>query len=1196
MHDGSQTGKSTLQLAIFYAFLFHPDLTKTPIILNNSGGSRTQPLYYQNNLQIEKQIGSLNTNFKLQIEQTQNINVDSFINLVVANLNDFKAYPDNIVNLAQEIQNVLQTMQQIQIIAQATILKKDNILQNYSNNNINKILAEPYFNIIINIVIQLYSNLKLNTEEFLQITNSDIISFFLFINKYKHDKSQTPEPKIVVQAVILIDEISVNDIAIKKDSKIKLLNQAKFIIQSLSQNESEFMEIYTPKINILLKDSQYQNIFSILNTNNVLEIMMLIFPLSLFLKENSIVKLTTSPQFKILKSSSKWESNDVQDAMKYIFDILSELSDLDGFEALSYRDLLNAFTNLSQINSDFNQIFNYELIQQQIAAACNCCQNTEIIYQYSKQYTAGDIQCVLSGTNARMIDFVNYTMLLKHTGGSILRNLGDNIYLHIVSIIVPQLHASLLQQQYYKNGIGSVKFGILPKDISDSNLIFDIFQVIQANAISYIQQQCPAVSPQLVITDEQYKIIYSRTQETYLFHPKIERLLNKIKIDNYLNQLAICKQISKTSSTSYKISESYKSNLLIYYGRKKSVITENNSINIQIQPLSTSNQPVLANQVNRLIQELFMRLNEHQLPEEIINSFVSTILNNVKLVNKNVQIHESFCLLHFLSYLSRMSNVQQIISKVIEKINLIIWNEQYYQELIDINNKIVVQTEQKYIEVVSMTQYDQAVNILKASQIIVLHLSVLTFQKIYFQTMQEFQLKLAYIIRSKSACNKTTKNFENYNILNKIILNKVQYLFNQFFDKYKTLLNDLNPNLLQLIQYNQFDEQQVYEINFDLGELNKAFDISQDFLKLNIQFDENYFKQKKYLKDIEEYHQILKLNEIKSKQLFSQIIATKYYAVETARISKKLELISQIEEIQNIFEQGQTFLQNKELQSYSEQIDIQNQIAQTLKQFNDRILNQQSQQVTQYKQILENQLIQKQLIQLINNQTEFNQILLEKKICKPGYVIKYLTGQQQNIQKEVNDILEIPPINDWAISVMQPELAVFYNVNDENIQQLPDIQQLDNTEQYQQFIQKQLDIIEIASNYFIQQQNKQIVIIAIPIDNNQLKQTGAGNKRKFPKIADFIIGIKFANENAKQSFDLNKLIYIQQNDLYSLFLKPGSHNDIENDDKRLIMIQNDILKFPIFEYKIKNDKMINNQEFTANDQKFIQFELNSEIF
>ncbi|CAL5975464.1 Hypothetical_protein [Hexamita inflata] len=149
MHDGSQTGKSTLQLAIFYAFLFHPNLTKTPIILNNSGGSRTQPLYYQNNLQIQKQIGSLNTNFKLQIEQTQDINVDSFINLVVANLNDFKAYPDNIVNLAQEIQNVLQTMQLIQIIARAKILENDKILLKYSNNNINRILTEPYFDIII---------------------------------------------------------------------------------------------------------------------------------------------------------------------------------------------------------------------------------------------------------------------------------------------------------------------------------------------------------------------------------------------------------------------------------------------------------------------------------------------------------------------------------------------------------------------------------------------------------------------------------------------------------------------------------------------------------------------------------------------------------------------------------------------------------------------------------------------------------------------------------------------------------------------------------------------------------------------------------------------------------------------------------------------------------------------------------------
>ena len=81
----------------------------------------------------------------------------------------------------------------------------------------------------------------------------------------------------------------------------------------------------------------------------------------------------------------------------------------------------------------------------------------EIYDEYCYWYRPGRFSICCAGTDARLYNYIRYTTGVKLSSGSRVSNTAD-VFLHIVSMNVPQLHPSKTNRNYFKFGIDSYDY------------------------------------------------------------------------------------------------------------------------------------------------------------------------------------------------------------------------------------------------------------------------------------------------------------------------------------------------------------------------------------------------------------------------------------------------------------------------------------------------------------------------------------------------------------------------------------------------------------------------------------------------------------------------------------------------------------------------------------------------------------------
>ncbi|CAL6003666.1 Hypothetical_protein [Hexamita inflata] len=117
LSDGSKCGKTTFDISLAVAHLFHPDLITVPVIVQNVSNTTLQPqagcqnIYLKNNMNINY-IGAVQNIKNSTIEEQQ----FSVINLIKSNLKDFLVFPEKLNMAARKIhdcilqQNIVKTI------------------------------------------------------------------------------------------------------------------------------------------------------------------------------------------------------------------------------------------------------------------------------------------------------------------------------------------------------------------------------------------------------------------------------------------------------------------------------------------------------------------------------------------------------------------------------------------------------------------------------------------------------------------------------------------------------------------------------------------------------------------------------------------------------------------------------------------------------------------------------------------------------------------------------------------------------------------------------------------------------------------------------------------------------------------------------------------------------------------------------
>ncbi|CAL5976496.1 Hypothetical_protein [Hexamita inflata] len=565
MHEGSKTGKSTFILAILYAYLFHSQLKATPIVANNCPGSALQQLYYQNNLLLQDQIGSLNKKFIDYINNYQkyDLNNEMLISYIInSNLQDWSGYTHVVIKVAENIQKQLRsntllkyiiskkidqtpfkTIEQF-LIAQFRPQNTEETIEQFIS-NVQTIFYNETLSTLINTVSQFVEinrkgvNQDIDDKALKQLLNIDshtIKQLFEQINYYL--VNQTIKP---IRGILLIDEICNTKIDVsqqnKADYQTLLLQLTKYLI--INYKSKDFILLFKQSLQSVFKQTnnqyllQFEQIINPLDkitSDDILRTLFLIFPLSMFLKENGVMNIMLEDNFKQMCMQQNWYQNDKQQIIKEQFTQFIELSNISGFEALAYRDILNAVVQINNDNKDGsyniwkNNIQDQNLTTFMLKVAFQEKQN-KLVYQEEilrdKLKKCQDLQLVqdqysivCAGTNAKLPEFINYCSNLLQTGGSRLQQ-HRNMYLYFVSLLVPQLHPSFTNKLYYIHGINSVKYSQIKPEYSLQYLVSDLFTIMQSDSTSFAQTICSAISPQLVIVQTDNKVFYPKSQVTY---------------------------------------------------------------------------------------------------------------------------------------------------------------------------------------------------------------------------------------------------------------------------------------------------------------------------------------------------------------------------------------------------------------------------------------------------------------------------------------------------------------------------------------------------------------------------------------------------------------------------------------------------------------------------------------------------------
>ncbi|CAL6098794.1 Conserved_hypothetical protein [Hexamita inflata] len=736
LHDGSKTGKSTFLISIFYTYLFHRDLTATPILVNNVTGSISQKLYYQQNLCLQNDIQQLNNNFYSVFESTNDSDPEYLLALLInANLKDFKNYPNIVNRLAQSIHNHICTITTLKTIIKARYDNEIASTLNYLKQNTDGANLKQQINILNkeNSIWQMYQNTTLiNLVNFIQyfqfdisakqntiqqsqindiqnLNYSEIEKFFENISKSVSDLNEKP-----TSGIILIDEIS-NFSKIIPKYRFELLKLAKYVMINFKSDQFQ-IKIKKNLQNLLAEDQLkiYQIIFceiQDLSSEHFLRMLFLAFPMSLFLRDNIIdTMMNPCNDFKMICENQDWDTLTGSIKAKNVFKELFILANIGGFESLAFRDMQNAIYQIQQKYQDKqkekevnekNKCISEESINKQLFIVFNNKQTEKVFKQNLTLFNIESSQLqaqyvfniICAGTNISLHDIMRYSANLLQTGGS--RVIAQRtLYLHFVSLTVPQVHPSLLGGQYYLYGIKSISYNrlIYQQEYEIFNLITDIFQVLQSESSSFIQTICRAVSPQLVITNSDQSLIHPSSLSTFIHLGNQEYILNIINVDQMNDQIAICKQTKEIYNyITYQKQEQNQDIIKIFKSSQFSEVAKfpANQITkcIQLQALSTNNQPVLANAVNHLIISYLNQLKCQS--NKVYQDIANIILKNVSLIVSQSQISESMCLLHYLSILYGDYRITYKQEQIMEILKTQFLSNEYYQQLQIINKKTI---------------------------------------------------------------------------------------------------------------------------------------------------------------------------------------------------------------------------------------------------------------------------------------------------------------------------------------------------------------------------------------------------------------------------------------------------------------------------------------------------------------------------
>ncbi|CAL6115614.1 Hypothetical_protein [Hexamita inflata] len=679
--DGSRCGKTTYDIALLLINLFHPDLKAVPVLIQNKSSSEEQSLSGCNNFKLDMK---LNKNYISAVKSIDLIDVKkSIVSVCTSNILDFMEYPQILNNNAKNIHNA---------VLQQNIVK--NIIHNQLNiNNVYQKLSIIDEIIIINtnlVLTKLCNYVKMcqlkdkpmtnYIKVLLEELNSNNLEQLFILTKQINISKYPDQPK---NYFVIIDEVC-NRKANINDSEAQFIdasNYSKFFQLIDNMNQIDSKEI---KQNIILFFQNNQNQFGqISDVNNLKlseflefiqklpqtsQIFQLVFPLSLFFKNSQ----TTTLDLNILNAAQ-----------------LSELMSTQGFEAIMLRDMSN---QLYQIKNNYKYVLTQIVIRDLLLKSFGSCDFVHSLNDYLGNRGIAFVTTLFSGTCCSLSNFFKYSTNLATSMGSrteqFFQNQSENnnfeeSYLHSSICVLPQLHPSLLNQNYYINGINSVisegeqKYELHNKEytglhsdlniIAYSNNILNAILCCNTNATGFIQTIFAQVSPQLIIYQKS-KFITGLTQETYMGILPENDFINKINFDALKQTF-----ISKALSGNFYIKRSDELLSIRITDPVKSIF---------IQPLTQQNLPQLANVVNEYIKEFMFyikNLKENCSANQSLNqkqrtvqSVAQLIIDSQKLLGKKSQIFETLALLLTLFVLQ--FGIDSQIVKNMEQIMLIVYD------------------------------------------------------------------------------------------------------------------------------------------------------------------------------------------------------------------------------------------------------------------------------------------------------------------------------------------------------------------------------------------------------------------------------------------------------------------------------------------------------------------------------------------
>ncbi|CAL5987207.1 Hypothetical_protein [Hexamita inflata] len=679
--DGSQCGKTTYDLALYYAFLFHSKLRPAPIMIQRKSSAQQQELMFYNSITIQEVDSFQYQNFSYAV-QNIDMNADcivQFNKLIKAGLQDFYSYPEFIQKIASKLN-----------VAVKQALQAKSIITGIIDNNL---LSANSFPDDTKEQIKTIENNKfvINAIHFIQGARSEksfeasVINQF-FANTYTGQKdlfvkiSQlkdcfTPE---YADTFLIFDEVCYKNTNINPNT-YNYCQLMALITKVLKQNQNIVIKqskqyLYSLSVDFKFSEDEKKGYNTLISEISKIEqLSLLIFPLTIFLKANFKNDLN-----KVLRHVTNLQLNQKTSERIKGVEFLTELASIQAFEAIMYRDLnyvLGQIENPLKTNFDKDLITSF-LIESILSKQPSSNSTPQSIrdqftkYQikvkkFTDDYESNNKTFFLSGTFCSLNNFVRYTDMLlisSSSRGNVSRSINS------CPTSSPQFHASKLQNQYYLQGIDSNQY----KDpleyfneivISMETIVLNLFYAMNPYMTSFVQSLYAQVSPQLIVIDPQTNnIIYSKSHRTYIQISENDKILDKIEASTMNNQLSIQKIRGEDIVGGKK---QMVQQIQVFYNNFKnnclSLSVKDCQSALKMQPLVQSNIKQLVSMGNYMINQFQEQLMKSE------NDIAKILLSNISFLGNPINLNESLFLLFYLFTLK-----YGISSKEVDKIETLL--------------------------------------------------------------------------------------------------------------------------------------------------------------------------------------------------------------------------------------------------------------------------------------------------------------------------------------------------------------------------------------------------------------------------------------------------------------------------------------------------------------------------------------------